>query len=304
MTRDESQYASGRSHSRSLRGPWTRLVKILAIVLGVVLAVQLACAVRNHLWTVALRNVCAANLAGVGKAMRQYAGANMGSWPIAPHAPATQPGVGRVTYAPGMIGKKREGVLPGVAPFDLTTTELSTTASLWMLVRTGNPTNTSFVCPTSTDYYGSYDNVEQLWDFESHAYTSYGYQVPYGQAGWPREPGEPRMVLMADKGPYGAALEAGMPHPGAPTALVSSWARSWRPWNTVNHERMGQNVLRADGSTAWSATPLAGVGQDNIYTRWSDPTGGSDADPTPRIHGTPPTGIEMPFADTDSLIYP
>jgi hypothetical protein len=162
----------------------------------------------------------------------------------------------------------------------------------------------SYVCPKSTAFYGGDDNPGELWDFRSYEYTSYGYQVPYGQTGWPREPGEPRMVLVADKGPYSAALEAGMPHPGVPTLPVGSGARSWRPWNTPNHEGMGQNVLRADGSTPWSATPLAGVDQDNIYTRWSDPTGGSDVDPSPRIHGTPPTGIETPFGDTDSLIYP
>jgi len=44
--------------------------------------------------------------------------------------------------------------------------------------------------------------------------------------------------------------------------------------------------------------------ETNIYTRWSDPTGGFGGDENIRVRGTPPTGNEAPFGDTDSLIYP
>ena len=110
--------------------------------------------------------------------------------------------------------------------------------------------------------------------------------------------------LAADKGPFSRALETGAADPGTPTADMNSPSYDWTPWNSLNHGGEGQNVLLADGSASWMFTPLAGTSQDNIYTRWSDPTGGGAQSPQVRVQGTPPTSNETPFSDTDSLIYP
>ena len=304
MTRNEEQDSAAQMPWRGPAGTRRNVIKVVAVVLLIVLVVHLLMVGSHYVREKAKRACCAAILVGIGQAMWEYAEANAGSWPIIPHAPATQPGIGRVAYAPGKIGKYREGISPTTAPSDNTTTEGSTTANLWLLIRFGRLTGTSFTCPSSNACYGLDANWEQLWDFNSSECTSAGYEWAFGQAGRPDKSAEPRMVLVADKGPYGAALEKGEPHPGVPTAAIDASRKRWIPWNTINHERAGHNVLRIDGSAEWSSTPLAGVNKDNIYTRWSDPTGGTDADPTPRIHGTPPTGMETPFADTDSLIYP
>jgi hypothetical protein len=107
---------------------------------------------------------------------------------------------------------------------------------------------------------------------------------------------------VADKGPYSAALEAGKKHPGPPTATSAGSPDDWTPWNSPNHGGEGQNVMYNDAHVDFVGTPLAGWKKDNIYTRWS--RADADQHELARIQGTPPTGIETPWSDTDSLIYP
>ena len=60
--------------------------------------------------------------------------------------------------------------------------------------------------------------------------------------------------------------------------------------------------MYADGHVDFVMTPLAGWKKDNIYTRWSRTDGDKDADELHRVQGTPPTGIETPWSDMDSLM--
>ena len=264
---------------------------------------------------------CASNLRSAGLGMVAYGNENDDYWPIPPHAPAVEEARGRVTYAPGKIGmhnekaddptgrRRREhdsNASPPSASWPTTEndTEISPTLPLWMLVRIGVESPKELICPVSTDERYVVDYPEDVWDVESWEQISYGYQVPFGKHGQPHSDRPQEMPLAADKGPYGAALETGRAHPGVPTASSQDKPKAWRPWNSPNHSYEGQNVLYADGHVEWHFTPLAGVHNDNIYTRWSDASGGTAADETPRIHGTPPTSNETPWSDTDTLIYP
>lgn len=251
------------------------------------------------------RTVCAANLKGIGTGLYTYAYENDGWWPVALHAPAEADHVGKVRYAPGMIGTHREDAEERDGwPTTTETTDMSTTRNFWVLVRIGASSPKSMICPSSDDEPNDVDNPQDFWDFRKYSEISYGYQVPYGRLGRPNVDADARMALAADKGPFGKALETGSPIPGIPTpGITDSW-RKWAPWNSPNHGGEGQNVLYPDGHADFVTTPLAGVEHDNIYTRWSDATGGTPNDWTPRIHGTPPTGIETPWGNTDSFIYP
>lgn len=119
-------------------------------------------------------------------------------------------------------------------------------------------------------------------------------------------PGAGKSVPM----PYGMAAEreGRTPPPGPPPGLsVKSRPKHWRPWNSPNHggigDGEGQSVLFADGSVNWHDTPLAGIGNDNIYTQWSGP----DAGERGMIFGLGPSRLLpnlTPQADTDTLVYP
>jgi hypothetical protein len=253
----------------------------------------------------AKRTTCAANLKGIGMGLHTYANDGNQGMPIAAHAKADSPEKGKVRYAPGMIGKHRgKADEPAAGESDDTAAELSTTRNLWTLVRLAASTPASFICPSSNDSKNDEDNPQAFWDFRRYSEVSYGYQVPYGKLGRPSAEGDQLFVLAADKGPYGAALEAGGKNPGVPTLTLQDPPAKWRPWNSLNHRGEGQNALYADAHVDFANRPTTGVKVDNIYTRWSDATGGTDRDTVARTQGTPPTGIETPWGDTDSLIYP
>lgn len=254
----------------------------------------------------AKRTVCAANLKGMGMGLFTYANEGNQGMPIAAHAKAEVPEKGKVKYAPKMIGKKRgQAGNPAAGESDENDTELSTTRNLWTLVRMGGSTPKSFICPSSNDLGNEEDNPQDFWDFAMYEQTSYGYQVPYGMRGRPGAGEDQRALLAAEKGPYGAALEAGKINPGVPRVTLQADARDWRAFNSPNHRQEGQNVLFGDSHVEFMSKPTVGVKNDNIYTRWSNGTGKEGDDEFgPRIHGTPPTSNETPWSDTDSLIYP
>ena len=111
---------------------------------------------------------------------------------------------------------------------------------------------------------------------------------------------------MADKGPFGAALDAGMVTPPPIAADESSTPDQWQQWNSPNHGGQcsgeGQNVLYAGGSADWQVKPCIGIGYDNIYSQWA----GNGANARDRAQGNPPTagGKQVPASNTDTLIYP
>ena len=112
------------------------------------------------------------------------------------------------------------------------------------------------------------------------------------------------MPLAADKGRWGAQFEGQKTAAVAITANASSSPDEWKQWNSPNHGGLdqgeGQNVLFADSHVDWAAKPTVGVGNDNIYTTWTNTTAGS-LDSGRVITAT---GTEAPYGETDSVIYP
>jgi prepilin-type processing-associated H-X9-DG protein len=177
----------------------------------------------------------------------------------------------------------------------------------------------SLVCPSSEDQPNMDVSPQAYWDFgvgditgpanpgqvrQGWNQVSYGYQVPFGKHGRPSSDCDLRMPLAADKGPFGAALDAGLPNPPLITGHTFASPEQWRPWNSPNHGGQGrgegQNVLFADGHVDWASKPIVGVGNDNIYTQWSG------TEELARVQGNRPTagGKQTPAGNTDALIYP
>jgi hypothetical protein len=276
----------------------TAIEVIVVIICCLVLLLVVEIWPRSGSRELSPRAICAANMKGIGTGCYTYGNENKEFWPIAPSIPASQPEAGSVVYAPNKIGTHRS------AATTERDTEMSTTRNLWRLVREGTVAPKTFYCPKSKDEPNNEDLPGDFWDFRKYAEVSYGYQVPYGLKGLPSNDCDQRMPLAADKGPFGAALEAGRKNPGVPTPGLNDVPDDWRPWNSPNHGGEGQCVLFADGHVSYETTPLAGINHDNIYTRWPRADAGSKDAPAPQIAGTPPTSNETPWSDTDSLIYP
>lgn len=273
------------------------IVLLFLVVAGVMVGLILGSARERS-----RRSMCAANLKGLGTGFHTYEPiANDDEWPVPAHAKAVAPGQSRVTYASGKIGSRRGSAEdPKAGETTTEDTEMSTTRVLWFHVRHNVSSRRSLICPSTADHPNQDAHPERYWDFRDWHEVSYGVQVPFGMTGRLRKDADARMAFMADKGPFGAALEAGNSHPGIPSAATTAHPADWRPWNSPNHRGQGQVVLYADAHAQYESKPIVGVANDNIYTRWSNAAGDDDA----RIHGTPPTGTEAPFSDTDSLIYP
>jgi hypothetical protein len=286
------------------------ITEVIFVLLGLALLCVVCTSLFPFSWTPrgesSRRVVCAANLKQIANGMMTYAMANNGSWPVPAHMPADAEEIGRVTYAPGNIGIRRG---PAGQPEAGKSTDqdaaLSTTRAFWELIRTGYASPKLLICPASVDEPNDEKIPQDFWDFRKYNEISYGYQVPFGKHGRASERCDPEMALAADKGPYSAALEAAKPHPGVPTATIKSAPEQWALWNSPNHDGEGQNAVYNDGHVEYSVmTPLAGWKKDNIYTRWSRADADKDENELARVQGTPPTGIETPWGDTDSLIYP
>jgi competence protein ComGC len=114
------------------------------------------------------RAYCATNLNSIGKGFYAYATENNDLFPSVPHAPAEADEVGRVKYAPGMIGTHR-GVVGDPKSGETTEAdiEMSTTRNLWVLVRGGDTSPKSFICPSAKDQPNDEDNPADFRDFRS-----------------------------------------------------------------------------------------------------------------------------------------
>jgi hypothetical protein len=273
------------------------LVGLFAVTVAVVSSVVMRNRQRSRV------DKCAADLRSIATGLHTSVGPSGDDIPVPPHAGAVEDGVGRVRYAPGLIGANREyGVDFDYGQGRSEDTELSTTRAFWLLVRNTDAGPDLFICPSSESTRNTDANLKLFWDFARYSEVSYGFQVFFGRTARPSvSRGTSEVVWAADKGPFGAALEAGRPYPGVPDVLEPAGPEAWRKWNSPNHGGLGQNVMFADAHVDWSSKPTAGPGFDNIYTRWSN----SSVDPREaRTQGTPPTGIETPFGRTDALLYP
>jgi len=200
--------------------------------------------------------------------------------------------------------------------------------SLFVLVVDGTCTARQFVCPNSGDTpddlrsgSGTAEVANQPgvthFDFKSYACMSYGYQLPYGRLGRPSADLNPRMPIVADKGPL---YRAGKPRedgtvpdeptltPGSPLTIAGVTtaeqvtqltSKQWRPYNSRNHDGEGQNVLRVDGSVVFEGKPIVGIGGDNIYTMQ-----GAGGGMMSVLLGLVPADQRGPRTNADSVIVP
>ena len=121
------------------------------------------------------------------------------------------------------------------------------------------------------------------------------------------------MAVMADKGPYFIAgspggdgstqdtrSQIGPPRPtGNAERVLRISNDEWRPYNSRNHNGEGQNVLFMDDHVTFEKKPLAGVNNDNIFTRQL-----TNYVFKGTLTGDLPEDNEGPWTATDTIIVP
>jgi len=257
----------------------------------------------------AVRALCAANLAQIGKAMLMYAGDNDG---VLPHAggPSTVWGLTqswmaadrRVAFSMSMDS---EG---GAA---------SISANFYLLVKYVGVPPRLFVCKAdrgttefklSDLFLPTPRKLADLWDFgppsEAMKHCSYTYHIPYRLYGLTTSR-DPNLAVAADRSPWIMSPAANpsiwtnfRPDATGPGLGFPGTSDQGRTGNSISHGRDGQNVLFLDGRVRFEKRAYCGVEKDNIYTTSRDITGHGD------VWGLRPPlgGACVPASNNDSVL--
>jgi len=176
--------------------------------------------------------------------------------------------------------------------------DLTNSASLFLLVRQIDADTKSFVCPSSDqkpfEELPPGRELVEIWDFGSITWKETGtqncvsyafqntFQVHPALPAFPADPTSPaEMALMADRNPY---WDEDSNKTGAPVADnymsvadllhaddIPETQLRWRVMvaNSMAHGREGQNVLYNDGHAEFMERPDVGFANDNIYLPYS-----------------------------------
>jgi len=316
------------------------VIELLMILFLVALLISILLPSLSRARQLAKRAVCAANARGLGQGFWIYAN-DYDEWfprhyyrDVEEGADTTKPHHVRWVGTMGSSDALRvsEQTSPTKSP------EAShPSRSLFLSITLGNAMPATFVCPSSGDREDELRNYGpdageaaarasqpgfNRFDFLGYDRLSYGYQLPYGAAGKPRMSLDPRVVILADKGPYYQAGQPGLegtdtrrdalagkkpPELSGQDADVLASLRDadrWRAYNSRNHRGEGQNTLYGDGHVEFAKTPFAGLNFDNVYTiQAAGPQGG---ELKAAAGGTVPGADERlgPRSDKDTFLVP
>ncbi len=213
------------------------LVELLVVIAIIALLIAILLPSLARARELSKRTVCGTQLKAIGGATVMYGNDNAGSWMIPPHKSVkfgdnvpndaiewkeTMGG-----HDGGVDQEFRQAMWSNAAnpqPWGNpdSATEVSVSRALWQLIRESRVDPKMMVCPSSDDDVidplrdnigGTTDPDQRLvrspdvfYDFEGYRTCSYAYQIPFGlgetNRAKPSGRADPRLVVMADKGPF------------------------------------------------------------------------------------------------------
>jgi prepilin-type N-terminal cleavage/methylation domain-containing protein len=329
------------------------LVELLVVIGIIAVLISILLPVLSRARESARRITCSSNLRQMGAALIAYSTSNNGQYPrtvfnrtdIAPvvlnewGTDALIQNPFRDTDAPGgtdpaiMYGTGDPTVDggPGYSPVGAN----NVPASIWLLVRTGQLTPLTLICPSAgaadwaqADELGDEEDADQRATFsdvnaedtDGKMTLSYSMQVPFPfpvaiDAGFKFDSSiSPDFPVAADLNPGFRNSDGSLMLPADVDATVSLVGRGDKQFNSKNHGREGQNVLYADGRVEWQTTTYCGMQRkiggvkfrDPIYWNdnqvWRNDTGGTPGvDNAPRpLH--PKDTVLMPTSIYDEVV--
>lgn len=302
------------------------LIELLVVVAIIALLISILLPSLSRAREITKRAVCASNARGIGQGMKIYSNDNEDWFPVTPFTEPTNPGQNQFATGVNFVGKMSLSMTSITSNALLTDQHPS--RSMFLLVIDGTTTAKQFICPSSGDTEDDLRNLQgatqvaaqpgvNRFDFRGYPYMSYGYHLPYGQKARPTENLDPRMVLLADKGPYfqagdtvdfgttdkvsGVLAPSGSDFTDA-SAVLKLDNEKWRNYNSRSHGTEGQNALYQDGHATFERRPIIGVNFDNIYTSHGQTGGMYQLINT--LVGKEPKDKYGPYVNTDSLIVP
>lgn len=309
------------------------LIELLVVVAIIALLISILLPSLARAREITKRAVCASNMRGIGQSMKVYANDNTDWYPAAPFD-STMSTTG---HSVRFIGQMSRNLTTGTLPI---AAETHPSRSLFLLVINGSCSAKQFTCQSAGEAEDDMRNGTgsgvvaafpgtNRFDFKGYPHVSYGYQLPYGPRAKPNEGLDPRMAIMADKGPFFQAASGtdwftwdsyitttygaqggsignltssslrGVDLQNA-VSILSAGADKWKDFNSRNHGGEGQNVLFGDGHVDFTRKPIVGVNSDNIYT-WQTPTNQTMVG---SLLGNTPQDRFGPSTQTDSMIVP
>ncbi len=303
------------------------LIEMLVVVAIIALLIAILLPSLARARELARQTICGTNMKEIGTTFYIYQSDNLDDFPSVPHATPPSQTSPVVRYIENMGGGD-DGAPENPMRDEIScetndpncgggvgSTQISTTRSLWLLVRTGEVIPKQFVCPSADDSVDPTVDVATYFDFIGYSACSYGYQIPYDNTNTCRPSADvnPRMAIAADRGPWSSShpdqegrwtggqaqgffvdtIDTDVTNPLYDDVLLNpltdpqnggltedSTPDKWKRFNSPNHggqgQGRGQSVLYPDAHSEFKNTPLGGVDSDNIYTQMSA-TLGQDA---------------------------